>query len=123
MAKKVFLLSVALMALLMVLLIYEYAAAGSKKTSESLTVENITKMLKDMGIAQGNAVYVKSAETTDRAWRSHLFRIPHPSMEVPLVVYTNNVTKEIVIGILIKNKKLVIPKIAPEYLFPREIQK
>lgn len=121
MVKKVFLLSVASMVLLMVLAIY--ATASSKKGSETLTVENITKALKDMGIAQGNVVYVKSADTTSKAWKSHLFRIPHPGMEVPLVVYTNNTTKEIVIGILIKNKKLVIPKISPEYLFPREIQK
>jgi thiol:disulfide interchange protein DsbC len=91
-------------------------AAGPAK-QKFVSVEDTLKILNQMGLAQGNPItYMKSAETGEKEWRAHLFTINQGGVNLPLVTYVNK--SEVVVGLLIRNGKLVVPKIPVEEMQP-----
>jgi protein-disulfide isomerase len=106
---------------LVVLLSLATAAGASTKTKPGqkfLSAEETMKILQNMGLAQGGKItFVRSAPTGDRQWQSHLFSVDQNGTAMPLVTYVNS--REIVVGILFKDGKLVVPKMPVEDMEPR----
>jgi protein-disulfide isomerase len=76
------------------------------------------KVLQSMGLAQGNTLtFVKSAPTGDKQWQTHLFSVEQGGTSMPLVTYVNS--RDVVVGILIRDGKLVVPKMPIEEIQPR----
>ncbi|VVB71123.1 Uncharacterised protein [uncultured archaeon] len=102
---------VVIVALVLIALGGESFAAPKAKTSQKyLTAQETMKILQDMGMTQGNPVtFVKSAETASKEWRVHLFSIQQGDAFMPLLTYVNR--NDVVVGILIRDGKIVMPKI------------
>lgn len=81
-----------------------------------ITAEDTLNVLKHYGIMQGNLQYVKSAGTSDSSWKVHLYSTKNQNINFPLVTYVSD--KDIVVGILFKNGKVVVPDIPLEELRP-----
>jgi len=88
--------------------------ASTKKYKDA---DSVIRDIQGMGIAQ-NAKYVKSAATSDLAWKAYIFRIEQGNTKLPLVVYANSESGELAVGVLLKNGKLVTPKLPVEDLQP-----
>src|SRR5208283_1922508 len=61
----------------------------------------------------------KSAGTSDPLWKAYLFKIEQGNTKLPMVVYANSTSSELTIGVLLKNGKLVTPKLPVEELQPQ----
>ena len=86
------------------------AATKDKQAQRDLSAEETLKVLQKMGITQGNPVsYVKSAATDSKEWWVHLFSLQQGDSFMPLLTYVNK--KDVVVGILIRDGKIVMPKI------------
>lgn len=94
-------------------LLLSSAYAGGKSF---ITAKQVSKHLKDMGIAGGNAEYVKTVNTSDPNWKVHIYTVKQDSFTLPLVVYVND--KDMVVGILVRNGKLVVPDTSIEDMQP-----
>jgi protein-disulfide isomerase len=85
------------------------AHAAPKGKQKYVSSEETLKILKTMGLAQGNGIsYVKSSATSDKEWMTHLFMVQQEGSSLPLITYVNN--HDVVVGILIRDGKLVTPK-------------
>lgn len=91
---------------------------GSTYAEETMfiTAEDTLNILKSYGIMQGNLQYVKSSGTSDNSWKVHLYTTKNQNINFPVIAYVSD--KDIVVGILIKNGKVVIPDIPLEELKP-----
>ena len=89
--------------------------ASPKKYTSS---ESVIKDVQGMGIVQNGAKYIKSANTSDPAWKAYLFGIEQGNVSLPMVVFANSELGELAIGVLFKNGKLVTPKLPMEDLQP-----
>jgi len=81
---------------------------GGNASQGFLDYKKTMAMLNRMGISQGGIQYIKSAETDAKGWHAHLFRINQEGAQMPLIAYVSK--NEVVIGILIRDGKLVVPK-------------
>lgn len=76
-----------------------------------MSAQKTLEVLQKIGVMRGSEMrYVRSADTDNRGWKVHLFEVKQANMELPLITYVDN-KGDIVVGILIKNGKLVMPKI------------
>jgi protein-disulfide isomerase len=92
-----------------------FSEAATKKYTDA---DSVISDIQGMGIAQ-NAKYVKSAGTSDPLWKAYLFKIEQGNTKLPMVVYANSTSSELAIGVLLKNGKLVTPKLPVEELQPQ----
>lgn len=90
------------------------AKEGGK--SNYLSVSETTKILKNLKVMQGNIEYVKSGDTSEKQWKVHLYKVRNDNMFFPLVVYVND--RDVVVGVLVRNGKVVVPKIPVEEMQP-----
>lgn len=81
-----------------------------------ISAKQVSKYLKDMGIAGGNVEFIKTVGTSDPNWKVHIFTVKQDTITLPLVVYVNG--KDMVVGILIRNGKLVVPDTSLEDMQP-----
>jgi len=95
-----------------------HAATKGTPVQRFVSAEETMKVLQKMGIAQGDQLtFVRSVATGDKQWQSHLFTVDQRGTSMPLVTYVNN--RDIVVGILIRDGKLVVPKMPIEEIQPR----
>jgi hypothetical protein len=87
-----------------------------EETNKYISAEETSKILKEIGLMHGNLQYVKSSGTSDKDWNVHLFTVKNENLVLPLLTYVSN--KDIVVGILIRDGKFVIPEIPVEELQP-----
>ncbi len=92
------------------------SAAKAASKSSFLSVSETTKILKNLRVMQGNFEYVKSGDTSEKSWRVHLYRVKNENMFLPLVVYVND--KDVVVGVLARNGKVVVPNIPVDEMQP-----
>ncbi|MBE0427939.1 MAG: hypothetical protein IBX72_15000 [Nitrospirae bacterium] len=89
---------------------------AAEEASRDINSEETSKVLSEIGLMHGNFQYVKSAGTSDKDWNVHLFKVKNENLVLPLLTYVNK--SDIVVGILIRDGKLVIPEIPVEELQP-----
>ncbi|MFI5296232.1 MAG: DsbA family protein [Thermodesulfovibrionales bacterium] len=111
-----FLLTTGIAAMLLLSLTVYAQAAGSAK-QKYVSVDDTMKLLDRLGVTKGNPLtYVKSSDTGEKEWRAHLFTLNQGGVNLPLITYVNK--SDVVVGLLIRNGKLVIPKIPVEEMMP-----
>lgn len=100
------------------LLTFGGAEAAVKQKQKFVSVEETIKILKAMGIAQASGItHIKSSATSDKEWMTHLFMVKQDGVGQPLITYVNS--HDVVVGILIRDGKLVTPKMPVEDMQPR----
>ncbi len=82
--------------------------------------DSVITDIQGLGIAQ-NAKYVKSAATSAVAWKAYIFSIEQGNTKLPMIVYANSESGELAVGVLLKNGKLVTPKLPVEDLQPQTL--
>ena len=106
--------------LLLTGLLYGSAGAAPKGNTgqKYVSAQETLKILEKMGLAQGNSVsYIKSSDTGDKEWMTHLFMVQQGDTAMPLITYVNK--RDVVVGVLIRDGKLVVPRIPIEEIQPR----
>jgi protein-disulfide isomerase len=94
------------------------AATNNKPNQKFVSAEETMKVLQKMGLAQGGKLtFIRSAPTGDKQWQSHLFSVEQDGTGMPLLTYVNS--RDVVVGILIRDGKLVVPKMPIEEIQPR----
>jgi len=97
---------------------YSEAAPKGNARQKYLSYQETLEILQKMGIGQGNEIsYVKSSPTGDKEWRTHLFSVQQGGASLPLITYVNG--RDVVVGILIRDGKLVAPKMPVDDIQPR----
>ncbi len=88
----------------------------AEEERQFITAEDALKVLRDYGVMRGNLQYVKSSGTSDNSWKVHLYNARTQNINFPVITYVSD--KDIVVGILIRDGKIVIPNIPLEELRP-----
>ncbi len=97
---------------------YSEAASKGNAGQKYLGYQKTLSILQKMGIGQGNEIsYVKSSPTGDREWRTHLFSVKQGDTSLPLITYVNS--RDVVVGILIRDGSLVAPKMPVDDIQPK----
>lgn len=94
-------------------------AAGKGNTARKyVNAQETLRILQKMEIAQGDEVsFVKSSPTGDKEWQTHLFMVQQGETKLPLITYVNG--RDVVVGILIRDGKLIVPKIPVDEIQPQ----
>jgi hypothetical protein len=97
---------------------HSQAAGKGNIARKYVDARETLNILQKMGIAQGDDVaFVKTSPTGDKEWQTHLFMVQQGETKLPLITYVNG--RDVVVGILIRDGKLVIPKMPIEEIQPR----
>ena len=111
-------MKVAILLMVIILLPLGQLQAAPKSKQKFVTADETLAILHKMGLAQGNeTTYIKSSPSSDKEWMTHLFMVKQNGASMPMLTYVNS--HDVVVGILIRDGKLVTPKMSVDEMQPR----